>query len=303
MADPLIILLLVASPGVAEDVTSAASSAAREALGAAAHVLVETRPEWPADAEALILAGRAHAKAVVELRWAGTTRMQIHAHVAGEAAWIDRTLTFGDVDSPVERGRTTGLTMASMMPLEWRTREQPPPPREQPAPRKPAPSPTEPTETVVFDATGTLALSNQGVAFGGEGTASVFLGRAFGLRVLGGLRAGDVSPADASALNASIGGGIVTRIAHGARWEMGISGEVLALWQSLHRDGDSASRWLAGARTGVEGAWFPAEHVGAVVGIDEEVAFGATRIFVGPDRVATILPFQTAFKAGLRVRF
>src|SRR5882672_8665741 len=150
MADPLIILLLVASPGVAEDVTSAASSAAREALGPAAHVLVETRPDWPADVEALTLAGRARAKAVVELRWAGPTRtMQVHAHIAGEPAWIERTLTFGSLDTPVERGRTTGLALASMMPLEWRTRE---PPRSPPPPV----APSRPTEVAAVDLTGGL---------------------------------------------------------------------------------------------------------------------------------------------------
>ncbi|WP_394847921.1 hypothetical protein LZC95_10705 [Pendulispora brunnea] len=310
MADPLIILLLVASPEVGDNVTSSMSASAREALGPQAHVLVENRKDLPSDDEALVLATKAHAKAVVELRSsAGTsgTRMLLHAHVPGQGGWIDRTLTFSNVDDPSERGRTAGLAVASMMPLEWRMpapRVTPPPPPEK---EKPPPAKEPWRERAAIDLAGLVALGGARPAWGGQGAVRVDLTRIVGLRALGGVRFGSVPDAGADATTVSLGGGAAFRIAasprDAARWELALAGDVLALQQSLRREGATESRWLLGVQATAEGAWFFVHHVGLVASVSEELAFGATRVFVGPDRVATLTPFQTLVKVGIRVRF
>ena len=314
MADPLIILLLVASPEVGESVTSSVSASARDALGPQAHVLVEHRTDLPSDEEALVLATKAHAKAVVELRspagGGSGTRMLLHAHVPGQGGWIDRTLTFSNIDDPSERGRTAGLAVASMMPLEWRA----PAPRATVSlpPKKEVPPPPPPEreawqEKGAVDLAGLVALGGARPAWGGQVTVRVDLTRIVALRALGGVRFGSVPDADADATTLSFGGGASFRVAafpgHAPRWELGLAGDVLALQPSLHRDGLTESRWLLGLQATAEGAWFFVHHVGIVGSVSEELAFGATRVFVGPDRVATLTPFQTVVKAGIRVRF
>jgi len=323
MADPLILLLLVTSPDVGDNVTSAVSASAREALGPTAHVIVESRSEWPADAEALALAKRVRAKAVVELRWADAagprgaggrdaTRMQLHVHLtsdagdAGEKAWIDRTLNFANVDDPVERGRTAGLAVASMMPLEWRVPEA----RREPAEGlRVAPDTRNERdenarhEVFSVDLSGLAALGEHGAAWGGQATARVQPGRAFALEVLGSARFGSVSSADANARTLAVGAGFAVPMVRREPWELGVSADVLALGQSLERGDATEARWLAGAQVNVEGVWFFSRRVGVVVAVGEEVAFGATRVFIGPDRVATLSLFQTLVKVGLRVRF
>ncbi|WP_394837411.1 hypothetical protein LVJ94_10930 [Pendulispora rubella] len=310
MADPLIILLLVASPEVGDNVTSSMSASAREALGPQAHVLVENRRDLPSDEEALVLATKAHAKAVVELRAAtggSGTRMLLHAHVPGQGGWIDRTLTFSSIDDPSERGRTAGLAVASMMPLEWRM----PPPRVAPPPpekRTPPPPVKEPwREKVAIDLAGLVALGGARPAWGGQAVVRVDITRVVGLRALGGVRFGSVPDADADATTVSFGGGAAFRVAaspsDAPRWELGLSGDVLALRQSLRREDVTESRWLLGVQATAEAAWFFVHHVGIVGAVSEELAFGATRVFVGPDRVATLTPFQTLVKAGFRLRF
>jgi len=320
MADPIIILLLVASPEVGDNVTSAMSASAREALGPTAHVLVENRIELPPDEEALTLARQAHATAVVELRWAngpsssggprGVTRMQLHAHVSGagaaaagakEGSWVDRTLTFANIDDPGERGRTVGLAVASMIPLEWRTPPPPAPPVQ--AHAAPTVQGQSKRELVAVDLLGMAAVGGAGSAWGGEGRVRVNLGRMLAVQALGNVRFGSVSDAEADARTIAVGGGLVVRLAQGPRWEIAVAGDALALGQSLQRGDATEARWILAAQLTAEGAWFFSEHVGFVGAVGEEVGFGATRVFVGPDRVATLSPFQTMFKLGLRARF
>src|SRR5262249_37185319 len=84
MADALIVLLLLAGADAKDATAPAMTAAARRALGPAAVVLVDERPELPADAEALTLGARVQARGVVEVMWSDVERQtaRLHVHVA-----------------------------------------------------------------------------------------------------------------------------------------------------------------------------------------------------------------------------
>jgi hypothetical protein len=138
MTDPFVVLLLVAAGGASEPETSFMAAAARQALGTAAVLLFEERTSLPSEAQAVALAERVGAAAVVEVDWVGPlhTRALLHVRTAREADWVERQIDFAQSDPPSEYGRTVGFAIASMI-----TRLSAPPP----SPDLPASPPAPPT--------------------------------------------------------------------------------------------------------------------------------------------------------------
>ncbi|WP_394822369.1 hypothetical protein [Pendulispora albinea] len=128
------------------------------------------------------------------------------------------------------------------------------------------------------------------------------------LEAVGGVRWGTVSDAGADLRVVGVGGGVVVPLVRDPsgpweRWGVAVAGDALALGQSVRRGDATEARWILGAQVRVEGAWFFSERVGVVGAVAEEIGFGATRVFVGPERVATLSPFQTVLRLGLQLRF
>jgi hypothetical protein len=128
------------------------------------------------------------------------------------------------------------------------------------------------------------------------------------LRLGVGGRIGEVAAAQADASTIRLGGGLAMRVfeSAGARpFELGARADLVALHHALARtdDSSSGSRWLPGADTLLEGAWWIAPDIGFVAATGVEVAFGSTSVLVDGTRVATIPPVRLLLEAGLRARF
>ncbi|MDP9001996.1 MAG: hypothetical protein M3O46_18025 [Myxococcota bacterium] len=118
MADPLTILLFVASGEGSDATTRAMARATREALGSRASVEVRETPAELSDDEAVIAEQLAHADVVVDLTWSdpGHRNATVRVHLARSGRWIGRSVGFMPSDASTERGRTIGFAVVSMLP-------------------------------------------------------------------------------------------------------------------------------------------------------------------------------------------
>lgn len=118
MADPLTILLFVASGEGSDATTRAMARATHEALGPRATVEVRETPEELSDDEAVIAEQLAHADVVVDLTWSdpGHRNATVRVHLARSGRWIGRSIGFMPSDASTERGRTIGFAVVSMLP-------------------------------------------------------------------------------------------------------------------------------------------------------------------------------------------
>lgn len=118
MADPLVLILLVAAGESADPVTLGIAAAARNALGWDGRVLVRSSTGPPNDSQAIDVEANEHADAVVELRWAQRHHREasLRMHVASTNAWIDRRIVFRRADADAERERTVAFAMVSALP-------------------------------------------------------------------------------------------------------------------------------------------------------------------------------------------
>src|SRR5260370_30246213 len=92
MADPLTLIVLVASGGAADTTTRAMARATRDALGPEVHVEVREVKGVPVDEEALADERRAHADAVVELPLSDPARPRgtVRRHAARRPRTVSR---------------------------------------------------------------------------------------------------------------------------------------------------------------------------------------------------------------------
>lgn len=321
MSDPLIILLILATNEAADPATAAAVAAARHSLGAQATVLVDERAGVPTDEEALSLSEKVHAIAVAEVIWEDETHghVRIHVHIADMAGWIDREVTFDPADAPTERGRTTGLALASMIsepsagelaPVEPKPALLPPIPE-----RRAGPAPAPPHPALWYAAVDVAATGSLGIAGSAGGVGAAMGGRwyassALALRAGGDVRLGEIGPARASLTTLSLGAGGVWRMfaTDGPKpFELGLRADVLLVEQSLHRSSAgttaSRSRWISGADLLFETDWFFTRQLAIVGAVGAELAFGPTEVNVGADTVAVLPVARAVANLGFRVRF
>jgi hypothetical protein len=111
-------ILMASGPGQAPG-TAALVAALSEALTPGSSIVVEDATVI-SDADSLRLERELGAAAVVAvvvpgLANAGAVTFHVRVHVAGGDRWIDRRVTFPPGDTMVERGRTIGLTVASIL--------------------------------------------------------------------------------------------------------------------------------------------------------------------------------------------
>jgi hypothetical protein len=117
MSAAAVIAVIVAAGEAHSPLTDALARAAKEAVGSAASVEVR---EASTHTDRAILRAEASldALAAVALYWNDDQHLHAHTrlHVARSDRWIDREIGFEPGDSPSERGRTLGFTIASMLP-------------------------------------------------------------------------------------------------------------------------------------------------------------------------------------------
>ena len=161
MSPAVIIGILVATSEATSPGTVAAVGALTETLGASS-VIVRAKDNVTDD-ELLRFEERVHATMVVGLTWSGGARRhaRLRMHItkaeherddrrSREAAWLDRRMSFEPNDSPTERGRAVGLTIAAaLLELEGRQTAEASgaPPGTEVAPATPARTPSAPAAT------------------------------------------------------------------------------------------------------------------------------------------------------------
>src|SRR5262249_12368198 len=120
MASAFIVVLLVAT-GEAQDASTAmVAKTAQEGLDEHAIVVVrETVPKRLTNDEGARVGDALDASAVVVIGWRDERRTAvIHLRPDRRRGWLERTVTFADVDPTAERGKTIGFEVASMITVE-----------------------------------------------------------------------------------------------------------------------------------------------------------------------------------------
>ncbi len=322
MSSSLTLLVLVTAGASADPSTTALLRAARQALGADANVVLQEYDRTPTDEELSARASAAHAGAVAEVQWldADRRRATIHAHVDPQGRWIDRQIGFQTSDAPTERGRALGFAIASMLPEEWHAEPpkvtvvvppQPPPPPREPveAPRPVPPPPRGWVGVIEASAIGATGFTGYADGVGGSlGGRWMFASR-FGLRLAGGARVGDVSPAQATSLLVYGALGLVALPVHTRSFDLGLRLDFLGMRQSITRPNDvngastTEVKYLPGSDLILEGVWFFSEGVGLALGAGGEVAFGKTDIVVRGQTAASVPAPRFIGEGGIRARF
>lgn len=322
MLPALVVVVYVASQEAEARLPTARALSA--ALGADATVILKDTPTPAEDELSRTDAAKAHAVAIVT--WHGDARrVQVRLLRVAAKRWLDREIQFAPADLPEERGRTTGFAIASMLPEEdvdgsRRVPAPPPPPPPPPGP-PPSPGPDASRDEATFKpsryqldlgALGAVGVGGPATSLG-VGLAGAWLprGEGIGVTLLGSLRFGEVSAAQANALSGSLKAGPTyvrwigarRRVALGARAAM-----VLVYDRLSHFSGDepepvTAARLLPGARGDAVLAARFAENAGVFGSLGAEVAFGKTDVYVRSAPVTTIPPVRLLGSAGLRLTF
>lgn len=301
MADPLVVLVFLASAGQPDPVGPAMTVAAQQALGRDAVVRIDERPLMPTPDEAQSLGERAGASAVVEIAWRDSTHTlaTLRVHGKDQEGWRERDIPFLAEDPPDERGRTIGFALAALVDREAQAGARP---------ESGEQAPTRYFRSMVEAAgLGTVGVG-AGTITGGGGIAglALFLPRLAAVATAN-VRFGRIAAANASVSSVQLGGGALWRmLVFPTRrpFEVDLRADGLAMLLVATRRGETQSSWLPAVRAAVEGVWFPlSPSVGFLTLVGAEVAFGSASVVVGDHTVATVPPFRAVGEVGLRARF
>jgi hypothetical protein len=342
MADPLTLIVLVAT-GWSPAGTEALMRAARESLGPETHIDLRDVPGEPTDALALAVERRDHADAVVELGWRDRKRRQasMRVHVARGRRWIQRWLTFEPFDVEVERGRTLGYAMASILPDPFphliATQAQAAP--DSSAPTSPAPPPApplQPTQTmpelpvtarsetrgsrgwdasrgfpaaIDFLGLGVLGIGGNAGGIGGQVAAQWFFVSPLSLRVGGGVYGGSIDEVGARTLTILLSAGIavhVRRASLARPFGVSIRVDYLVLDETAKAVAtqDAPSAWVSGLDAVVDASWMFVQGTELLAGGGFQDVFTSVDV-IGPNNqvLATIPGFRVVGEVGLRLSF
>jgi hypothetical protein len=292
MANPAIVVILIAAADAQDPSTAALTRAARDALGPEAVVVLHEVETIPKETEAAAIGTKLHANAVASVTWTLADRRRAHIRVivTADGRTLDRDVDFAPGDAESERGRTLGLTIVAMVP------EQPSPP---PSPAPPAPPKTpdiiamparEPR--VGFDVFGLTTSGPFGLGGGIAGRFLTFPSP----RLAASLRSATIADATLRTIDLTLGIAPPLFEGLGPRIEIGIT------QQSVTMHGEERSRFVGHARVLGEGAWWTTRAIGVGIAAGLEVAFGETRVLLGEMPVASIPRARFIFEISLRAR-
>jgi hypothetical protein len=208
----LVILLLVARGEAGDPTTLGAVRATHELLGQDLRVEVREVETTPPDERALELGRDLGAAAIIELSWESPEHRQarVHFHLEPHTGWNDRVIGFMAADDMVERGRTVGFAIASMIPASPHGAEAlrvwtAPPETSERDPQAPATLRPARRWLGTVDALGSTApgIRGESPGWGGAASARWYFAPPFGLRLGVSARAGEIDPAQATTLHMS----------------------------------------------------------------------------------------------------
>lgn len=313
MSSPVVLVVVLSSDAQSPGTLSMVSTA-RAAL-AGATVVVQEAPAAPTDEQALKAGKSAKADAVVVVTWPDSgPHAHLHLRVFSEPKWADRDLSFGAADAPSERGRSVGLTIAAMVPIEGATTPAPPPPPpEKPTndapPPPPRPQPKDaPRAYLELDAAalGTFGFTGQGEATGAELAARLVLPELITFRIGGGARFGEIESIEGPLSTTRGVAGVVVHAGRFRALDFGIGIDAGFVHHSVSRFGASGARETKSRFIGVGDLVFDAaywfDRVGVFGAAGVELALGETRVLVGTETVATIPRARGLAMLGVRLR-
>ncbi|WP_394839668.1 hypothetical protein LVJ94_22540 [Pendulispora rubella] len=304
-----VVILLLVPPGEAQaPLIGGLAAATSRALGAEARVVVDARTP-ASDDDAVALADRLHANAVVTLRWLEGGRVSLHAHWSGQAGWTDRFFSFNDADALDERGRTIGFTLATMIRTEsplGPALDAPPAPIATPPPARPS-WPRFPFE---LEAGAHVHVAAHATAFGGGLRAAYLIVPQAGVTASADWSTGAMKDIDGRIDIASLSAGAKVPIVlagPGRPYELAVSAEAALSHEAVSRNGTDGShtegRWVPGARVRLAAAWFFTPRIAALAGLGLHANLGETDIVVNGHTEATLSPYRGTGELGVRVRF
>lgn len=315
MSLPSIIVIVVAVGDANDGTPKTLARSVQDSLGPEAIVVLREEPSIE-DARIARVRDDLHADAVVVVRWTheeGSPRAHLHVSSARSAEWRDRDVVFAATDPPEERARALGFGIASIVRVRSDADEKPPAAVESAdtAPRPPlavAAPPEGRRPRVAIDARfqGALAIGESGGGLGGEGAIGYRLAAPLAVRVFGGLRAGSVERAAASATYVRLGCGAAwTMIGGSDRGPLGIDArlDIGAVRVGLGRDDGSSNgaRWTAMTVAALDFVWTASHRVQPVAAAGAEIAFERTEIFVDDQPATTVAPVRILAELGVRV--
>lgn len=321
---PIILVLMVGASDSADPFATSVERAVHQALGPDTRVVARPLAARPTDADAATLGAEVHADAVVEVLWSEPDHLRATIRVERTNAerWLERDIGFRDLDEPVERSRTVGFTVASMLP-EF-VHEAAPAPSEAP-PRAPPPEsdrrrtarePTDsagsrPANTLTGSASAAFGVHDYGTSVGGAVDFRHALGAHLSVEMGAGARAGQNPPAQAVTrfYFAAVGLAWNTWTSENARGALGLRLDSLLMVADFSRttapDGSTENilKSMPGARLLAETSYFFAAGAAVALSGGGEAVFGKTDVFVGTRRVASYAPLHPVVELGLRVAF
>ena len=304
----------IVAPHEGSAISDAMIAATAEGLPDGSTVRVVERPSTNADV-------------VVRVRWSDDThRRAILVVRTRDGRETERTFSFDAADPEAERGRTLGFALVAMVPEEMRVASRPTPP-DPPAvsatPSAVAAQPEAPQrdspDSVARSVAGArlwldgLGHASAGVAgsaggIGGGLAVRLRLG-SIALRVGGAARAGSVDEANASSTTLRGDAGVAySTVLVDPHLLVGARTGLVLLRHALQRteaDGSSSSgaHTLPGVEVMAEISYAFSPWFALTAGAGTEIAFGVTRIRVGPTRVGEIPPVRFVGEAGARFAF
>jgi hypothetical protein len=321
----LLVVILVATGEASHPATLGAAGAAREVLSPDLEVAVREMEVVPDDERALAWGTSLHAAAVVELAWDFSSHRQVRIrfHLDRRPGFNDRVILFDEADDVVERGRTIGYAIASMMtapaPSAEATRPaaSPPRPETNPLPVRPFFRAEPATRTRARGAVDVAAAGAVGIAGSAGGWGGTLSGRWYfiapmAIRVGASARGGQVTVAQATSLLMHAAAGVAWVPFPATRatpFDLGIRVDALLLREQLTHFSDDdpepvhTARWLPGADAAVEGSWLFSPNAGFLGSFGVELAFGRTDVTLERAWVTTIPPVRLVLQAGVRATF
>jgi hypothetical protein len=306
MSAPVVVIVAERIPS-GDPTLQAMVDAAAEGLPAGTRLVVVT----PLDEER-------EADVFAVVRWSDDahTRATLHTRTRdGRSA--DRVVAFAGADPERERGRALGYALVAMIPVELRLGETPPreaPPREAPAreapPRARADGADEAAAQLWLDATlqASWAFSGSATVAGGGLAARLAL-RPFAVRGAVALRGGSIAEANASSLlvRADLGAAFWTVVLE-PHLTVGVRSGLVLFHHQLKRtrpDGGTASgtHTLLGTELVAEASWALGSRFALLGALGAEVAFGTTRVLIGPEEVTLFPPVRPLGELGVRAIF
>ncbi len=320
MSASLVIVFLVASSEAHDPETVSATSVTREGLGPSAVVVVREVDIVPPDPDAMALATKLSADALVEIRWSGNdhSHVTVHVLVRRDARWEDRELDFAPTDAPSERGRTVGLAVIAMSPEA--VPDLPPIASKPAAPPivppivptgHPELRPPQPSARIraFLDSSLGVAGSGGGVAVSAYGVAlgfGVLLDRLV-LRAGAATRLGNLTSIGVSTSTTTLVAGVGIEGAPLGRqaslFRARLRVDALASRDSFSHNAVSIVTWSPGLSLATDAGYELGRGAAAMMGVGVEWIARRTTVYI--DNVPAARPgaLRVVFSAGLRLQF